>query len=308
MHKYPIDHDYHLLALMNINIHEEKAIRLSNAIINKLNFLHVDSDITAKKMTIPSFDGFLIDIYIYTPKKFSENMPCMVYFHGGGFFLKGDALTPKILSEYVRETDATIIYIDYRLSLDNPYPIPLEDCYAGLKWAFENSNFLNIDPNKIFVIGFSAGGALAAGVTLLARDRDFPHIKAQVLISPVTDHRQITSSVKKFVDTPNWNSESNKFMWELYLRDIDGDIPFYASPMVAQSLKDLPPAYIEVSEFDPLHDEGINYANRLIEAGVEVLINDTKGTIHMSSIQLKAKKTKENITRMSQFIKGVTNM
>lgn len=305
LQKYKIDRDYHLLALMNINIHEEKAIRISNALVNRINFLHVDDDISAEKLTINSFDGFHIDLYIYRPKDCPENIPCMVYFHGGGFFLKGDALTPRILSAYIRKSSIAVVYVDYRLSLDYPYPIPVEDCYAGLKWTFENSSYLGFDNEKILVMGFSAGGALAAGVTLLARDRKFPHIVAQVLISPVTDYRQITASAKNFIDTPNWNSESNRRMWELYLRNIDGKVPYYASPAVAPSLRGLPPAYVEVSEFDPLHDEGVNYAKNLKDSGVNVILNDTKGTIHMSSILLKSKKTKKNIDNMCSFIKGI---
>ncbi len=305
LQKYSIHKDFQLLSLMSITVQEEKSIRLSNALLNRVNFLHVDKGISAEKVTIRSFDSSEIDLYIYKPKKSNDNIPCMVYFHGGGFFLKGDALTPKILSDYIRKTDIMIIYVDYRLSIDVPYPVPLEDCYSGLKWTFENSGYLGIDPTKILVGGFSAGGALTAGVTLLARDRRGPELIAQVLISPVTDYRQITISSKKFTDTPNWNSQSNKHMWELYLRNIKGDIPIYASPAIAKSLKDLPPAYIEVSEFDPLHDEGINYAGSLKDDGINVVLNDTKGTIHMSSIHLKSKITQNNIKKMSEFIKGI---
>ncbi len=301
--KYKIDKDYHLLALMSITVHDEKAIRLSNAMLNRVNFLHVDEDIVAEKLTIPGYGGVNIDLYIYKPKYSEEGIPCMVYFHGGGFFLKGDALSPKILSEYIRESNIMVVYVDYRLSIDFPYPTPIEDCYSGLKWTFENSNFLGINQDKIFVMGFSAGGALAAGVTLMARDRGLKVIKAQILICPVTDHRQITESVNNFTDTPNWTSDSNRHMWELYLRDIKGEVPYYASPAIAPSLKGLPPAFIEVSEFDPLHDEGLNYAGSLKKDGIYVEINDPGGTIHMSSIHLKAKKTKESIKKMSKFIK-----
>ncbi|MBN2618936.1 MAG: alpha/beta hydrolase [Spirochaetales bacterium] len=287
---------------MNINIHNEKRIRLSNAFINSLNFLKVDSDIVSEKKVIETFDGSPIDLYIYKPLGINENLPCMVYFHGGGFYLKGDALSPKILSEYIRRGKFAVIYVDYRLSLDYPYPIPLEDCYSGLTWCYNNASYLGIDPSKIFVTGFSAGGALAAGVSLLARDRDFKIIKCQTLIAPVTDHRQITESVKNYNDTPNWNSESNSFMWELYLRNVVGDIPFYASPATSPSFSNLPPTYIEVSEFDPLHDEGVNLHNSLKLAGNITELNNTKGTIHMSSIQLRSKKTIKNMERMLTFI------
>ncbi|MGL1893567.1 MAG: alpha/beta hydrolase [Spirochaetaceae bacterium] len=305
LQKYQIDKDYQLLALMSITIHEEKSIRISNALLNRVNFLHVDSDISAQKISISSFDGEFIDLYIYKPKHVLEDLPCMVYYHGGGFFLKGDALSPKILSEYVRYANIVIVYVDYRLSLDYPYPTPLKDCYSGLEWVFKNDRFLGINPNKIIVTGFSAGGALAAGVTLMARDKKGPDIKVQALISPVTDHRQITHSVNSYTDTPNWNSLSNKHMWELYLRDLELDsVPYYASPGTATSYIGLPPAYIELAQFDPLHDEGYNYANSLKKAGVDTLLNDTKGSIHMSSIHMKSKKTQNNMKLMLDFIKG----
>ncbi|QEN03702.1 alpha/beta hydrolase [Thiospirochaeta perfilievii] len=292
---------------MNINLYDEKAIRISNALLNRVNFLNVDNTISANKVTIPSTDDFLIDLYIYRPKNIDRELPCMVYYHGGGFFLKGDALSPKILSEYIKENSMVIVYVDYRLSIDFPYPTPVNDCYAGLNWVYNNYEFLNIKQDKIFVMGFSAGGALAAGVTLRARDNNLDIIKAQILICPVTDHRQVTDSVKNFVDTPNWTSKRNRHMWELYLRDITGDVPYYASPLNAPDFKNLPPAYVELSQFDPLHDEGLLYANKLKESGIHVVLNDTKGTVHMSSIVLRAKKTMDNIKKMSEFIRESLN-
>ena len=99
----------------------------------------------------------ITDLYIYKPKDSPENIPCMIYYHGGGFFMKGDALSPKILTEYIRKNRIIVVYVDYRLSIDYPYPIPLEDCYSGLKWVYENNQYLGINKDKIFLAGFSAG-------------------------------------------------------------------------------------------------------------------------------------------------------
>lgn len=292
---------------MDFNIYDEKSIRVANYLAFKVDFLKVDKDIRSDHYIIDSYDGESIDIYVYRPMEYHSTLPGMVYTHGGGFYLRGDILNPRIMSDYIRKFPMVVVYIDYRLSLDHPYPTPLEDSFAGLKWAYENSDLLGIDRERIAVAGYSAGGALATGLTLLARDRGLNCIKAQLLVSPVTDHRQITDSVKEFVDTPHWNSSSNRFMWEIYLREVEEDVPFYASPMTAPELKGLPPAYIEVAEFDPLHDEGVNYCNRLEEAGVYTELNDTKGTIHMSSNYLKSKITQDNIKKMLDFLNRVLN-
>lgn len=301
--KYPIHSDYRLLARMGFNIYDEPSIRIANYLAFKVDFTRVDRDIRADHYIIESYDGSNIDIYVYRPMEYKEVLPALLYTHGGGFYLRGDILNPRIMSDYIRRFPMVIIYIDYRLSLDYPYPTGLEDSYAGLKWAWEHADLLGIDPERIGVAGYSAGGALAAGLTMLARDRGLDILKVQALISPVTDHRQVTDSVQKFTDTPHWTTSSNKFMWDVYLRDIKGEIPEYASPLTASDLKKLPPAYIEVAQFDPLHDEGVEYYKKIVDSNVYAELNDTKGTIHMSSNYLKSKETQKHVDRMIEFLR-----
>jgi len=300
--KYSIDKDYALLSLLKTSYKTERKVRLRNRILGNARMTKVADDIEVTNLQMTSFDGYPLELYLYRPKGFDGPLPCMVYYHGGGFFFKGDFTTIHVISEYCRSAKIAVLYVDYRVSIDYPYPIPTEDCYAAISWAYKHAKDISIDPQKIFVCGFSAGGALAAGVSLMARNRMNPPIQLQILISPVIDHRQITPSAIQYVDTPNWNSISNKYMWEVYLRDIKYEVPCYASPAVAKSLKNLPPSFIEVSEFDPLHDEGVNYANRLKKSEVEVLLNETKGTLHLSSMVLTAKQSIESIRKITNFI------
>lgn len=300
--KYPIDKEYSILSLFKTSYKTERKVRLRNRILGNTNMTKVDDDIIVTEYRLIGFDGYPLELYLYKPKGYNETLPCMVYYHGGGFFFKGDFTSVNVISEYCRIFKVAVLYVNYRVSIDFPYPIPTEDCYSALCWANKNAKNINIDSKKIFVCGFSAGGALAAGVSLMARSRKFPAIQLQILLSPVLDYRQITPSAIQYVDTPNWNSISNKYMWEVYLRDIKYEVPCYASPAVAKSLKNLPPSFIEVSEFDPLHDEGVNYANRLKESGVEVILNETKGTLHLSSMLLTAKQSIESIAKITNFI------
>lgn len=128
--------------------------------------------------------------------------------------------------------------------------------------------------------GDSAGGALAAACALRAKDEGGPKLCFQLLIYPVTDCRMETPTMKNYTDSPMWNARLNKKMWKLYLRDGDYGMPQYAAPLLARDFSNLPPAYVEVEEFDCLHDEGIAYAKALGKAGVEVQVEDVKGTFH----------------------------
>lgn len=128
--------------------------------------------------------------------------------------------------------------------------------------------------------GDSAGGALAAACALRVRDEGRPWLCFQLLVYPVTDSRMETASMRKYTDSPMWNARLNQKMWELYLRDADHGMPQYAAPLLARNFSDLPPAYMEIEEFDCLHDEGIAYAKALEAAGVAVQVEDVKGTFH----------------------------
>ena len=184
-----------------------------------------------------------------------------------------------------------VVAVEYRLAPEHPYPAGLEDCYAALSWMSENADSLGVDPDRIAVYGQSAGGGLAAALALLARDRGGPSICFQFLGMPELDDRLQTTSMKNFTDTPLWSRPNAILSWEYYLqgehkRGAD-DVPYYAAPARAADLSGLPPAYVTAQEFDPLRDEDLIYAMRLLEAGVSAEVHMFPGTFH-GSILIRA--------------------
>jgi acetyl esterase/lipase len=260
--------------------------------------------IIISKKKIPGYQGRMIGLTIYEPEGVEENAPCLIYLHGGAFYLKAATYHKYLICEYALKVPCKVIFVDYRLAPKFAFPVGVEDCYAAFNWVCKNAKSLDIDINRIAVGGDSAGGALAAAVTQMARDRKAPNICFQMLIYPVTDARQITETIKKYIDTPIWDAEENKKMWKLYLRDGDHNLRTYASPMEATSFENLPDAYVEVSEFDCLRDEGINYAEALRQNGCQVELNKTVGTVHGFELAIKSEITSMCVNRRVEALRG----
>ena len=254
--------------------------RLSNHLLNRMPLPEPPKGVERRSARISSEDGMPVRLAIYRPGEIKGNAPCLVYFHGGGFCIGDAGYIHRYAARYAKEAECVVAFVHYRTADGSPFPIPFQDCYAALRWVWEHSEELAVDRERIAVGGDSAGGALAAACTLRARDEGEIRLCFQLLVYPVTDSRMETPSMKKFTDSPMWNARLNQKMWALYLRDGDHGIPRYAAPMLAGSFKGLPPAYVEVEEFDCLHDEGIAYAWALSVAGVPVQLEDVKGTFH----------------------------
>lgn len=227
-----------------------------------------------------SEDGTPVRLTRYRPKGLDWAAPCLVYFHGGGFCVRDAGYIHRYAAPYAEGARCEVVFVHYRTADIAPFPTPFEDCYAALRWVWENAPRLRLDRARIAVGGDSAGGALAAACALRSRDEDGPRLCFQLLVYPVTDSRMGAASMRKYTDSPMWNAKLNQKMWELYLREGDHGMSQYAAPLLARDFSNLPPAYVEVEEFDCLHDEGIAYANALEKAGVEVQIEDVKGTFH----------------------------
>lgn len=206
--------------------------------------------------------------------------PCLYWMHGGGYF------TGSVLDEDLRvarlstEAGLVVVSVDYRLAPEHPFPAPFDDCMAGLRWVFEHASELNIDPTRVGVGGGSSGGGLAAAVALGARDGGFPDLAFQLLLYPMLDDREITPSSQR--DLPYWPPAANAFGWKAYLGTDVGsdDASIYAAPARANDLTSLPPAYVCVGTRDIFVDETIEYAQRLIGAGVAVDLNVINGAPH----------------------------
>jgi acetyl esterase len=210
----------------------------------------------------------------------------IVWLHGGGFVL-GDLDTEHPWAARLASlSGAAVVSVGYRRAPEHPFPAALDDACAALAWTAANAGDLGLDPDRIAVGGHSAGGNLAAAVTLRARDQHGPPIRFQLLNQPGLDDRQETWSQHHFTDTPWWNRGTAATAWRHYL----GSAPAtpYAAPARAADLSGLPPAYIATAEFDPNRDEGIGYALRLLQAGVPVELHQWPGTFHGSQAILSA--------------------
>ena len=218
-----------------------------------------------------------IPVRIYRPSTSSgtgassgTDRPLIVYFHGGGFVFGDVRGGDWICGTVAKELDATVVSVEYRLAPKHPFPAGVDDCYAVLVWAAANAASLGADRTRIGVIGESAGGNLAAVVALMARDRKGPVIRHQALLYPATgagDTESRRANAGAFILT----AADMKTFGELYGGD---PTDWRVSPIVAESLKGLPPAIVIVGGHDPLHDDGALYADALSKAGVDVQLID----------------------------------
>lgn len=228
--------------------------------------------------TIPGPHGE-IPIRIYTPSG-DGPFPCLVYFHGGGWVLGDLEMVNAACRTLAARTNCVVVSVDYRLAPEYKYPIPFDDCFAATKWVAEHGDQLGIDSTRIAVGGDSAGGNLAAAVSLRARDEDGPALVMQLLIYPVTDHRFDTGSYSSNGEKYLLTTDMMKWFWDHYLSsEADGELA-YVSPLRAGDLSNLPPATVFTAEFDPLRDEGEKYASNLVDSGVNVNHTRFDGQIH----------------------------
>lgn len=215
-----------------------------------------------------------IPMRVYEPRdEVGEPRPTLVFFHGGGWVI-GDVETHDLASRALANAaDCLVVSVDYRRAPEAPFPAPLEDCYAATAWLADDPHLdgdLRIDPERIAIGGDSAGGTLATGVALLARDRGGPDLVHQLLAYPVTDYAFDTESYTENASGYFITRGDMERFWRAYLEtDLDGEHP-YASPLRAPDLANLPPATVLTCGFDPLRDEGRSYADCLEDADVAV--------------------------------------
>ncbi len=244
-------------------------------------------DVRMNDRAIPGPDGAPdVPVRVYAPvAEPTGPRGALLYLHGGGFLFGSIEMMDGACQRYCAEIDAVIVSVEYRLAPEDPYPAGLDDCYATLVWMADNADELGIDVDRIGVGGASAGGGLSAATALLARDRGGPALCYQFLQIPELDDRLDTPSMQRFTDTPLWNLPNAEWSWKHYLGDLHGgDVPYLAAPARCDDLSGLPPAYVSTMEFDPLRDEGITYAMRLLAAGVQVELHSYPGTFHGSGL------------------------
>lgn len=223
-----------------------------------------------------------VRVVVYRPKAAEGTLPILLHFHGGAFCIMHPESFAGMEASWSLHHQCVVVSVDYRLAPEHPFPAGPEDCYAALLWVAANPAELGIDLDRLVVTGGSAGGALSAAVTLMARDRGGPRIAFQALMIPVLDDRLRTPSHHQAEGAPGFNAAGNEGMWLHYLgenADREKTSP-YAAPARAESLAGLPPAFVQTNGLDPLRDEGIEYALRLLADGVSVELYNCPGAYH----------------------------
>jgi acetyl esterase/lipase len=244
-----------------------------------------------------------VTVRVYVPKApATDPTPAVLYINGGGFVVGSIDSEHPNSARLAQALGVVVVSVEYRLAPEHPFPAGLEDCYAALVWLHREADALGVDATRVAINGGSAGGGLAAGLALLARDRGGPAICFQYLGIPELDDRLDTPSMQRFHDTPMWSRPQAERSWEWYLGAAYGrdDVSPYAAPARATDLAGLPPAYVSTMEFDPLRDEDINYALKLLAAGVSVELHSFPGTFHGSGIVTTAAITRrEGVERFT---------
>lgn len=203
----------------------------------------------------------------------------LLYFFGGGWTLGCLDTCDAICRTLANAAGCVTVSVGYRLAPEHRFPAAVEDCYAAARWISEHATELSLDPDRLAVGGDSAGGNLAAAVTLLSRERGAPALRHQLLVYPNTEYRPGAAEAES-VDPLLFNELSVRWYWSHYLADErDGDNPL-ASPLRAEDLSGLPPATVITAEYDPLRDEGEEYARRLRKDGVPVEARRYPGMAH----------------------------
>lgn len=243
-----------------------------------------DEGVTTEDRSFETADGYRVGLRVYRPEH-RTNRGAIYHVHGGGFIL-GDLEMSHLLNvEIAHEVGSVVVAVDYRLAPEWPFPTPVEDVYGGLVWLHERAGEFDVDPSLVALHGQSAGAGLVAATALMARDRHGPPIRFQLLTSPTLDDRVVTASSRIFADTPALTRRDVETCWSAYLGPIvrgSSDVPPYAAPARATDLTNLPQTYVSAAEFDPLRDEAIEFAQRLLAAGVSVELHLFPGTFHGS--------------------------
>lgn len=220
-------------------------------------------------------------LYVHRPEHAGSDRACLLWMHGGGYVMGAAEGNATVLDHWSRRYDCVVVSVEYRLAPEHPYPAAIEDCFAGLTWVMDNRDELGVDIERVGVAGSSAGAGLAAGLALLARDRGQLPLSFQYLLHPMLDDRRSTES-SGWRDSPVWPHHANGVAWAAYLGDVAGrgEVPAYAAPARASDLVGLPPALVLVGSADGFVDECVEYARRLVHAGVSTDLRVYSGAPH----------------------------
>lgn len=244
---------------------------------------------------------------VYSPDDCGDEeiLPAVVFYHGGAFIFPAMPYHYRLVSSIAETVRCRVFMSDYDLAPDMRSPGQYEEAYELYRYINENADRFNIDKNRMAVAGDSAGGTLCATLCLMLRDRGFEVPKGQALFYPSLDARLSSDSMKKYTDVPVINSKAVKKYHEICASKGDIVKREYISPVEESDLSFMPAAYIETAEFDCLHDDGVLYYKRLIEAGVDAELNETKGTVHAYDFVKNSAVLRDAMSRRVGFLKRI---
>lgn len=242
------------------------------------------AQLQSRDVTIPGFEGADIVVSVIESKGRTGIGPGIFHTHGGGMIMGDRFAGVAGFAEWIHRYNAVLVSVEYRLAPEFPDPYPVEDCYAGLLWTAENAERLGIESERLMIAGGSAGGGLAAGVALLARDRRGPHLVGQMLMYPMLDDRDATVSTRQIDGVGVWDRGSNLLGWNSLLgeRRSTDDVSIYAAPARATDLSNLPPAFIDCGSAEVFRDEDVAYASAIWAAGGQAELHVWPGAFHAS--------------------------
>jgi acetyl esterase/lipase len=261
------------------------------------------SGVTHRDTEVPGYAEGDSDVLvrIYEADDREAGSAAVYWIHGGGMVIGAYDGNDFLCKLWADRFKALVVSVEYRLAPEHPYPAPVEDCYAGLRWLWRNTDALGVDQSRVVVAGASAGGGLAAGTCLFARDLGEVMPRGQLLMYPMIDDRDATPANQEITYSKVCHREANRYGWSSYLGPIYGadDVPIYAAPARAtvEQLRGLPPAFIDVGELDAFRDEDIEYAQKLLQAGVATELLVTTGAFHASENYKPSAQSSRRINR-----------
>lgn len=240
--------------------------------------------VALERHTVPGPAGAPdVPVLVYRPEGLPRPLPCIYHVHGGGYVMGSAKSMEPIHRPLAASLGCAIVSVNYRLAPETSFPGNVEDCYAGLAWTFAQSASLGLDARRIGVMGESAGGGLAAALALLARDRGAYRLAFQHLVYPMLDDRTcVAAEPHPYTGEFIWNAHNNRFGWASLLGREPGGagVSPYAAPSRATDLRGLPPTFISTAALDLFLEEDLDYARRLMRAGVPTELHVYPGAFH----------------------------
>lgn len=303
-HKYPIHKDFHLLKYLHMPFNRV-VLTIANFFLSLMYHLEPNpKGVIKKRIRVVARDGYPVKVDVFIPRSQSAPLPAIVYFPGGGFVMAATHVHRYNLTRIVRELSLVGIMVHYRLAPKYAFPTAFFDAIDILEYLNTNHNKWQIQKDKIILAGDSAGGNLAAGVSLFEKD----HHQAtypQMLVYPALNRGFESESRRLFQETPMLRRSTLENVAKVYFQNGTQGLEQYAIPCLHPQMAGLGPCYIETAEFDPLRDDGRCYYQKLIEAGVKASLRETKGTVHGYDVIRKSPIVLQSINERHAFIRAI---